>query len=344
MITKQTYTSENIRRIQEKFKVDPELAQRAVFALGLVEALRKAGLDFLFKGGSSLMLVFEVPKRLSTDVDILVPTDCEIDPYIQKASEFFPFLSVQESVRTSSKSISKKHYKFTYLSPIRNRPITVLLDVLFAENHYAKTLIKPIRDPFLLSEGDDLSVKIPSPESILGDKLTAFAPHTIGVRYFNEDFSNDKRLEVMKQLFDVVSLLDIASDFADVRNAYFAIAKQEIFYRNIDVTPVDCLMDSFQTALSLLSWGKFGKEDYRNLVEGTNRIRMHIVNQGFSMNATALYAAKTMLLSACLIQNADFFHQVIKPQIPLTEAPYNKINFILKNKEQEAFDIAVTAL
>ena len=75
MITKQTYTPKNIRRIQEEFKVDPELAQRAVFALGLVEALRKAGLDFLFKGGSSLMLVFEVPKRLSTDVDILVPTD-----------------------------------------------------------------------------------------------------------------------------------------------------------------------------------------------------------------------------------------------------------------------------
>ena len=75
MITKQTYTPENIRRIQEEFKVDPELAQRAVFALGLVEALRKAGLDFLFKGGSSLMLAFEVPKRLSTDVDILVPTD-----------------------------------------------------------------------------------------------------------------------------------------------------------------------------------------------------------------------------------------------------------------------------
>lgn len=309
-----------------------------------MEALKKADLDFLFKGGSSLMLIFEVPKRLSTDVDILVPTDCEIGPYIQKASGFFPFLSVQESVRTSSKSISKKHYKFTYLSPIRNRPITVLLDVLFAENHYAKTLIKPIRNPFLLSEGNDLSVKIPSPESILGDKLTAFAPHTIGVRYFNDDFSNDKRLEVMKQLFDVVSLLDIASDFADVRIAYFAIAKQEISYRNIDVTPVDCLMDSFQTALALLSWGKFGKEDYRNLVEGTNRIRMHIVNQSFSMNATALYAAKTMLLSACLIQNADFFHQGIKRQNPLTEAPYNKINFILKNKEQEAFDIAVTAL
>jgi hypothetical protein len=63
MIKRETFTLENIERIQKEFKVDPNLAQRAIFALGLVEALRKVNADFIFKGGSSLMLLFNIPKR-----------------------------------------------------------------------------------------------------------------------------------------------------------------------------------------------------------------------------------------------------------------------------------------
>ena len=344
MIKKETFTLENIQRIQKEYKVDPELAQRTVFALGLVEALRKVDLQFIFKGGSSLMLLFDVPKRLSTDVDILVNKNCDIDSFINKVANIFPFTSVSESVRTTNKSISKKHYKFTYLSPIKNREITVLLDVLFSDNNYAKTITKPINNGFLITEGEDYYVTIPTIESILGDKLCAFAPHTTGIKYHNEDFSNDKRLEVIKQFYDVVSLFDIAKDFKGVRDTYFKTAEEEIAYRNLDITPIDSLKDSFDTALSLLSWGKFNKVDYPELVDGVNRIKMHIVNRSFSMNSTAIYAAKVMLLSACLIKDVDVFNLEIKNKDPLKEPPYNQINFILKNKEQEAYNIAVTAI
>lgn len=344
MIKKETFTLENIQRIQKEYKVDPELAQRTVFALGLVEALRKVDLQFIFKGGSSLMLLFDVPKRLSTDVDILVNKNCDIDSFINKVANIFPFTSVSESVRTTNKSISKKHYKFTYLSPIKNREITVLLDILFSDNNYAKTITKPINNGFLITEGEDYYVTIPTIESILGDKLCAFAPHTTGIKYHNEDFSNDKRLEVIKQFYDVVSLFDIAKDFKAVRDTYFKTAEEEIAYRNLDITPIDSLKDSFDTALSLLSWGKFNKVDYPELVDGVNKIKMHIVNRSFSMNSTAIYAAKVMLLSACLIKDVDVFNLEIKNKVPLKEPPYNQINFILKNKEQGAYNIAVTAI
>ena len=344
MIRKETFTLENIQRIQKEYKVDPELAQRTVFALGLVEALRKVDLQFIFKGGSSLMLLFDVPKRLSTDVDILVNKNCDIDSFINEVANIFPFTSVSESVRTTNKSISKKHYKFTYLSPIKNREITVLLDILFSDNNYAKTITKPINNGFLITEGEDYYVTIPTIESILGDKLCAFAPHTTGIKYHNEDFSNDKRLEVIKQFYDVVSLFDIAKDFKVVRDTYFKTAEEEIAYRNLDITPIDSLKDSFDTALSLLSWGKFNKVDYLELVDGVNKIKMHIVNRSFSMNSTAIYAAKVMLLSACLIKDVDVFNLEIKNKDQLKEPPYNQINFILKNKEQEAYNIAVTAI
>lgn len=111
MIDKHSFDDANIRRIIQNFGTTYELTQRAVFALGLVEALRKVGLPFVFKGGSSLMLLFKTPKRLSTDVDILIDPKCEIEDYINKASCIFPFLSFQESYRKTSKSIIKRHFR-----------------------------------------------------------------------------------------------------------------------------------------------------------------------------------------------------------------------------------------
>jgi hypothetical protein len=84
MISIESFFDSNIKRVCEEYKTPYELAQRAIYALGLVEVLRKVGLDFVFKGGSSMMLLFETPKRLSTDADILVSPDCDIDSYVKK--------------------------------------------------------------------------------------------------------------------------------------------------------------------------------------------------------------------------------------------------------------------
>lgn len=344
MIKQETFSLENIKRIQKEYGVDPELAQRAIFALGLVESLLKVKTQFIFKGGSSLMLLFDIPKRLSTDVDIIVDENYDIDGCINKASNIFPFISVEESIRLTAKNISKKHYRFTYLSPIRGKEITVILDVLFAKDCYAKTISKPINNVFLINDGDDYIVKIPSIESILGDKLTAFAPHTIGIRFNNDSFSNDKRLEVIKQFYDVSLLFDVAKNYEEVQNTYHAIAEQEIKYRNLNITPNECLMDSFNSALSLLSFGKFYKDDYQQLLEGINRIKTHIVGNKLSMHYIPAFASKIMLLSACLIKDINPFSIKIEHKEMLKDSPYNQINFLLKISNQEAYDYAVTAI
>ena len=80
MIQKETYSLENIKRIKDKYNVDPELAQRSIFALGLVETLSMVGTDFIFKGGSSLMLLNETPKRLS--IPYVKWEDVEMSKYI----------------------------------------------------------------------------------------------------------------------------------------------------------------------------------------------------------------------------------------------------------------------
>ena len=174
MIQKETYSLENIKRIKDKYNVDPELAQRSIFALGLVETLSMVGTDFIFKGGSSLMLLNETPKRLSTDVDILVEPGYDIESYINKASRIFPFLSFEESIRSTNKTISKKHFRIKYASPRTEREVTIIVDVLFANNRYKKIEQRPIKSNLLMCSGDDVIVKTPSVEEMLADKLTAF--------------------------------------------------------------------------------------------------------------------------------------------------------------------------
>ena len=343
MIKQETFTKENIERIVVKYKTDFELAARAVFALGLVEALSKVGADFVFKGGSSLMLLFDSPRRLSTDVDILVPPNYDIDFFIKEASKIFPFVGFQESIRKTSKTIFKRHFKFTYKSTNSDKDFNVLLDVLFADNHYVSIVEKPINNDLLICNGTDCFAKIPSPESLLLDKLTAFAPHTIGIQFYGKDFSNDKRLEVIKQFFDISCLFDVCHQHKGLKKAYESIAMDEIRYRQLKLEPKDCLWDSFNSALSIISLGKLGDNDFDNYVSGFRKITGHVLGVRLNPNTASLSAAKIMFLSACLICNKNPFDYEAKNHDLIEKPPYNKINF-LKKTNKDAFDYAATAI
>ena len=343
MIKKETFTKDNIDRIVAKYKVDYELAARAVFALGLVEALCKVGTKFIFKGGSSLMLLFDTPKRLSTDVDILVSPEYDIESYLFKASSIFPFKGIEESVRKTNKKISKKHYRITYSSTNSNKEFAVLVDVLFADNNYKELVHLPIHNDLLLCDAEDYYVDMPSAESLLGDKLTAFAPHTIGINFFNDNYSNDKRLEIIKQFYDVSCLFDASKNFNNVIETYKKVAMDEIGYRELDKSIEDCLYDSFIAALSILSLGKFGGDDYQNYISGFKKIIGHIFGKRLNPNNASVDAAKIMFLSACLIKNINpFEYQVVKQEL-IIDKPYNQINFVRKI-DMVAYNYAATAI
>lgn len=119
--------------------------------------------------------------RLSTDIDIIVAPDTDVDTYISKASTIFPFKQCEEQVRIGRNSIEKRHFKFTYQSPVTGKDIYILLDILFSENPYTRVVDCEIRNDLLLTEPEYLLVKTPDINCILGDKLTAFAPHTTGI-------------------------------------------------------------------------------------------------------------------------------------------------------------------
>ena len=118
-----------------------------------------------------------------------------------------------------------------------------MLDVLFEENHYNTLVKRNIANDILLTEEPYLPVIIPSVDCILGDKLTEFAPHTTGI-----PFDVNKEMEIIKQLFDVATLIEECNNFQDVYESYMKTVKSEIAYRGNECLVEDVLIDTIEMA------------------------------------------------------------------------------------------------
>lgn len=99
----------------------------------------------------------------------------------------------------------------------------------------------PIVSPFLAVTGEPWTVKLPSKDDLLGDKLTAFAPNTTGIPYIKTvigrgGLPEDRHcsMEIIKQLFDVASLFDRIDDLSAARATFEKIAPIELDYRQMD--------------------------------------------------------------------------------------------------------------
>jgi len=303
MLSRTNFTEQYIRQLQEVSRRDPILLERTVYAFGLLEALRRVGMPFIFKGGTSLMLLLEHPQRLSTDIDIVVPPGTDVDGFIDRAAELFPFKSKEEDVRIGKNQIVKKHYKFIYESPIKGSDFYILLDILFEKNNYTSLKELPIRNDLLITEGEDLSVKVPSAESMLGDKLTAFAPHTTGILLHDE---NKRVMEIMKQMYDVSSLVDACVDFEEAHRTYQNVLRAEIAYRGKDYTEQQCLEDTMDACICIASRGRYNSEEYTEYVRGIRDLRAHIFAEQYSPELALIRAAKIIYLAACMMKEENY--------------------------------------
>ena len=68
-------------------RADPSIMERVIFALYLLEQLSLSELPFVFKGGTSLILLLNEARRFSIDIDIILSpqfTQEEIEHYLEK--------------------------------------------------------------------------------------------------------------------------------------------------------------------------------------------------------------------------------------------------------------------
>lgn len=251
MIGKESFTKKWLESIKKKVgrRADPKLIEKVVNALALLERIQQKGFELIFKGGTSLLLMTEQPVRFSIDIDIITSESKEeLEKVLAGISTSAPFHRWEDdNDRRSSPRAPVAHYKFYYNGVLDGREEPILLDVLFEKNPYPQTRKIKIAHPWLSPDGEALTVTVPTYESILGDKLTAFAPKTTGILY-----SKGRPVEIIKQLFDVAFLYDRATDFEVTKKSFIEIAQDEIGYRNLAVGWEDVLDDTYQACLELV--------------------------------------------------------------------------------------------
>ena len=305
MFLRENYTAEHIAELREKTGADPSILERTVFAFGLLEAIRSVGLPCIFKGGTSLLILLKQPRRLSTDIDIIVEPDTDVDAYIERAGQVFPFLRVEEDRRKGNNQIEKRHFRFHFQSPRMEKDINVLLDVVFEQNPYRKTLEMPIRSELMRSDGENLTVTVPDIDCILGDKLTAFAPHTTGI-----EFGRDKELEIIKQLYDCWTLLQEMRDYETVAEVYDRVSQIELGYRGLKLAPADALKDTIDSCLCIMGRGGIRPAEYSNFLAGIGAIQGHIFNGRLNGENAGLLACEILYLAACLLTGQKSYDRV----------------------------------
>lgn len=215
--------------------------------------------------------------------------------------ENYIFNNYQKENRKNASELSKEHYKFYFTSILDGTEKYILLDILYEDNPYTETVIRPIESVFLRTIGESVGVLTPSIDCILGDKLTAFAPNTIGIPY-----NADKELEIIKQLFDVSNLFDKCTDIHKVRGTFTRIAQNELKYRKmIDVTTQDVLLDIYDTSFIIAMRGAYGKEEFTQLEKGMKRIKSHIFSQKFNIEDAVLCSSKAAYCSMLLAHSTS---------------------------------------
>lgn len=283
-------------------KADIQLLEKTIGALYLVESLVNSGLNFVFKGGTSLVLLLNEIKRFSVDVDIITEEDKEtVNECIKRIIESQNlFTKYEENKRnnSASKRMELEHYKFFFNSVTDNSEKYILLDVAYESNKYPETINKNI-ECLKLNVSSEYIVKLPSVESILGDKLTVLAPNTTGIHY-----NSDKELELMKQLYDVDKLFNEAEYIDTVKKSFINIANREIKYRKLkEITNEDVLEDIRDFCIDTILQNNI--ENQHDVNTGMKKLQGFIIENKFRREQEVLTAVGKVLYLMKLIKNNE---------------------------------------
>jgi hypothetical protein len=350
MIDIDTLSANWIAQKRSKYSKDPNLMESMIFALYLLEQLQLTGLDFIFKGGTSLVLLMNEPKRFSIDVDIIINPKMDkeqLETYLSKIIETSAFLGIEPDEKRSYRgNIPKAHYKFIYNSNFANKnkeghiifnpKREILLDILFAENHYPQLTERPLETEWLNQTTQAITVKTPDINSIAGDKLTTFAPNTTGVPYKVE-----KEKEIIKQLFDVGCLFDLLTDIEIFKQSFLVSAKEEIAYRpEKQIESVEqVLQDIIDTALLIakkdILKDENDKTKFSEINAGINQFKHFVFKGKFEILEAQVAAAKVAYLASIILTNYQgelkkFTTKIQLTDYMITNPGYNFLNKRLK--------------
>jgi len=307
MISHNCTSLEWIKEVSIKHNnADKLLVEKVIRALMLLEGLAVSELDFCFKGGTATMLLLEAPRRMSIDIDIIVPDDkADIPKILDLVCERQEFTKWEPIERQAKGQIHKSHYKLFYPSSVMDgKEQNIFLDVLHEQVNYHTVIKKPLNMSFIESVGEPVMVTMPDINSITGDKLTAFSPNTIGIPYFKG--GNDRGMEIIKQMYDLSYLFEQVDDISVVKDVFERICKIESGYREKKYTPEEVLKDAQITALSIcLKTAVDESCQYEILSNGAKHLNGYIFSERFSNEKAITHAAKVAYLIELVKQGVN---------------------------------------
>jgi len=339
MINQKEITINWIEKVSKENKnADKILIEKVIRALLLLEGLVKQEIQFVFKGGTALMLHFDSTKRLSIDIDIILSKENDdFDKKLNALAKEQGFIRKELNHRNTKSIIKKEHYKFFYIPKHKSNKTEdyILLDILFEEPNYQNIIELPIQSVFVPIIDNPLLVDIPSLEDLLGDKLTAFAPNTTGIPY--QKSGNSMSMEIIKQLYDIGNLFDKINDLDIIKSTFYKFAKTELTYRNNKkLNEQDVLEDIYQTSLCIASRGAEGIGNFEELQLGIQRIRAYIFSESYHIEKAIIQASKVAYLITLIENNIAKIEKYSNPLQMKDWQINNKLNK-LKKSNPEAF-------
>ncbi|MBD3346221.1 MAG: hypothetical protein GF401_14285 [Chitinivibrionales bacterium] len=287
-----------------RFDAPAELAEQAVHCLELVAELSDAGLSYQFKGGNSLLLILKKPYRFSIDVDIAtdIPVgDIEeiLDLCIQKYGAFTHW----EPRRHKTKPwIPISSYYLYYNSMFTDPPMTsIMLDIQLRRSPYETRFI-----PVVCGELYQATVKaeLPTPASIIGDKLLTLGPDTLGI-----PTGKGKDAQRLKHVCDVSTLLDTEPDLDEIRASFFACMEHENELQETASSAGDVLDDTLfycATAAQYAQKPEPTEEMPRRLIEnitGIGPFAGHLFSKDYSWSKLQVDTARVALCITAVCTN-----------------------------------------
>jgi hypothetical protein len=300
MISRECFQREWIlRQARASSSRNPVMLEKAILALQLLGYLVEAGLPLQFKGGTSLLLRLSPPRRLSIDVDIVTQaTPDQLVAALEAVSRLPPFESYEHDALRDRELPPKKHFRLFYPSALETKRDHVLLDVLFEPDEAPHCEPVTIIAPFLIPERE-VRVFVPTVNSLLGDKLTAFAPRTIGILHHEL-----RRTDIVKQLFDVAALFDAATDLGIVADVYATVHARQLVYRQASFTLADTLADTIESGFfysQIDLRGGVATQHGLFLQQGVSGLRNHLVNLPFHRDQARTAAGKASCTAAWIM-------------------------------------------
>jgi hypothetical protein len=207
---------------RHRFDAPPALAEQAVHCLELVAELSHAGLSYQFKGGNSLLLILDKPRRFSIDVDVATDEPRErieecLDTIVREHGVFKRW--DKRPHKTKPWLPIASYYLFFDSRFAEPAETNIMLDVQLRRSPY-RTAMKPVVCGKLYSAPVD--TELPLPASIVGDKLLTLGPNTLGI-----PVGKSKEAQRLKHVFDVSVLLGEGPVLEDMRASFMGCLDHE---------------------------------------------------------------------------------------------------------------------